>query len=214
MFLFTGQVDLKIFPVLFQSHSSTYRYLLTYGSINVHCSSTFCNVCFPTANNVHLSMEGLSVSPPKNQGIYIFFEFYCLKHSLPGGSMAKCPVFLALEVPIVTNINFLITLSRLLQEKRLWELIKGSPRKKCFVVLSKNSLNYSTVEQIVQTTWNFPSVHKTLLKISIRLSAASALEVTIGLKTVQIQAQLTRNNGIDVSQAFQFSKFLTSGVKL
>ena len=43
--------------------------------------------------------------------------------------------------PIVTNINFLLTISVCCQEKWLWELIKWSPKKKCFDLLS-NSLHY------------------------------------------------------------------------
>ena len=42
--------------------------------------------------------------------------------------------------PIVTNINFLQTISTQCQEIRLWELIKWSPKRKYFDLLS-NSLN-------------------------------------------------------------------------
>ena len=47
---------------------------------------------------------------------------------------------LTLEVQIVTNINFLPMISVHCQEIRLWELIKWSPKRKCFDLLS-NSLN-------------------------------------------------------------------------
>ena len=40
----------------------------------------------------------------------------------------------------MTNINFLLTISIDCQEIRLWELIKWSPKRKCFDLLS-NSLN-------------------------------------------------------------------------
>ena len=43
-------------------------------------------------------------------------------------------------VPIVTNINFLPMISVHCQETRLWELIKWSPKRKYFDLLS-NSLN-------------------------------------------------------------------------
>ena len=49
--------------------------------------------------------------------------------------------YLTLQVPIVTNINFLLTISICYQEKWLWELIKWSPKKKFFDLLP-NSLNY------------------------------------------------------------------------
>ena len=41
---------------------------------------------------------------------------------------------------MVTNINFLLTISIDCQEIRLWELIKWSSKSKCFDLLS-NSLN-------------------------------------------------------------------------
>ena len=41
---------------------------------------------------------------------------------------------------VVTNINFLLTISIQCQEIRLWELIKWSPKRKCYDLLS-NSLN-------------------------------------------------------------------------
>ena len=47
---------------------------------------------------------------------------------------------LTFEVSIVTNINFLLTISIHCQEIRLWELLKWSPKRKCFDLLS-NSLN-------------------------------------------------------------------------
>ena len=47
---------------------------------------------------------------------------------------------LTLWVPMVTNINFLLTMSIHCQEKRLWELIKWSPKWKCIDLLW-NSLN-------------------------------------------------------------------------
>ena len=45
-----------------------------------------------------------------------------------------------LLVPIVTNSNFLLTISIYFHEMRLWELIKWSPKRKYFDLLS-NSLN-------------------------------------------------------------------------
>ena len=45
-----------------------------------------------------------------------------------------------LEVPIVTNVNFLLMISIECQAIRLWELIKWSPKGKCLDLLS-NSLN-------------------------------------------------------------------------
>ena len=45
----------------------------------------------------------------------------------------------------MTNINFLLTISIHCQEIRLWELIKWSPKRKCFDLLS-NSLNLSFKE--------------------------------------------------------------------
>ena len=47
---------------------------------------------------------------------------------------------LTLQVPMVTNINFLQTISIHCQEKRLWELLKWSPKRKCLDLLL-NSLN-------------------------------------------------------------------------
>ena len=47
---------------------------------------------------------------------------------------------LTLEVPVVTKINFLLTISIQCQEIRFWELIKWSPKRKCFDLFS-NSLN-------------------------------------------------------------------------
>ena len=47
---------------------------------------------------------------------------------------------LTLSVPIVTNIDFLPMISLHCQETRWWELIKWSPKRKCFDLLS-NSLN-------------------------------------------------------------------------
>ena len=47
---------------------------------------------------------------------------------------------LTLPVPIVTNSNFLLTISTHCQEIRLRELIKCSPKRKYFDLLS-NSLN-------------------------------------------------------------------------
>ena len=41
---------------------------------------------------------------------------------------------------MVTSINFLLTISIDCQEIRLWELVKSSPKRKCFDFLS-NSLN-------------------------------------------------------------------------
>ena len=45
-----------------------------------------------------------------------------------------------LEVPIVTNVNFLLMISIECQAIRLWELIKWSPKGKCLDLLS-NSLD-------------------------------------------------------------------------
>ena len=47
---------------------------------------------------------------------------------------------LTLWVSIVTNIDFLLTISICCQEKWLWELIKWSSKRKCFDLLL-NSLN-------------------------------------------------------------------------
>ena len=47
---------------------------------------------------------------------------------------------LTLQVPIVTNINFLLTISICCQEKWLWEIIKWSLNRKCFDLFT-NSLN-------------------------------------------------------------------------
>ena len=75
MFLPTGQVDLNFFlPCFNHIHVLTDTCLLTYGSINLHSSSTSFYISFSTANNLHLNMDGLSVSPPKNQGMYIFLD--------------------------------------------------------------------------------------------------------------------------------------------
>ena len=52
----------------------------------------------------------------------------------------RLTALLTLQVPIVANINFLLTISIHCQEIRLWELIKWSPKRKCFDLLS-NSLN-------------------------------------------------------------------------
>ena len=52
----------------------------------------------------------------------------------------KDNIFLNLLVLIVTNMNFLLTIFICCQEKWLWELIKWSPKRKCFVLLLK-SLN-------------------------------------------------------------------------
>ena len=61
---------------------------------------------------------------------------------------------LPLWVPIVTNINFLLPISIHCQEIRLWELIKWSPRRKCFDPLS-NSLNLFFKEMYRDQFWEF-----------------------------------------------------------
>ena len=80
MFLPTGQVDLNFFLPCFnhiQVLTDTYllTYLLTYlWQYKPTLFSTFFHISFSTANKLHLNMEGLSVSPPKNQGMYIFLN--------------------------------------------------------------------------------------------------------------------------------------------
>ena len=54
------------------------------------------------------------------------------------GVLKNCS--LTLQVPMVTNIKFLLTISIHCQEIRLWELLKWSPKRKCLDLLS-NSLN-------------------------------------------------------------------------
>ena len=49
-------------------------------------------------------------------------------------------IYLTLSAPMVTKINFLLTISIPCQEIRLWELMKWSLKRKCFDLLS-NSLN-------------------------------------------------------------------------
>ena len=56
------------------------------------------------------------------------------------GYVTLFAIFLTLQVPTVSNINFLLTISIQCQEIRLWELIKWSPKRKYFDLLS-NSLN-------------------------------------------------------------------------
>ena len=70
------------------------------------------------------------------------------KHSRGDGKTHECASLeivshihvLTLYVPIVTNINFLLTISIHYHEVRLWELRKWSPKRKYFDLLS-NSLN-------------------------------------------------------------------------
>ena len=50
-------------------------------------------------------------------------------------------VSLTLQVPVVTNINFLLTISICCQEKWLWELIKWSLKRKCIDLLSNSQRN-------------------------------------------------------------------------
>ena len=49
---------------------------------------------------------------------------------------------LTLQVPMVTNINFLQTISIPCQEKRLWELLKWSPKRKCLDLLLNSFNNF------------------------------------------------------------------------
>ena len=49
---------------------------------------------------------------------------------------------LTLQVPMVTNINFLQTISIHCQEKRLWELLKWSPKRKCLDLLLNSFNNF------------------------------------------------------------------------
>ena len=59
---------------------------------------------------------------------------------------------LTLQVPIVTNINFLLLMIPIqCQEVRLWELIKWSPKRKCFDLLS-NSLD-SFFKELYRDHW-------------------------------------------------------------
>ena len=55
------------------------------------------------------------------------------------------------KVPIVININFLLTISIQCQEIRLWKLIKWSPHRKCFDLLS-NSLNLFFMKMCIETS--------------------------------------------------------------
>ena len=56
---------------------------------------------------------------------------------LPGATSCSpyLMFLLALFFPTMTNINFLPTISIQCQEIRLWELIKWSPKRKCFDLL-------------------------------------------------------------------------------
>ena len=56
------------------------------------------------------------------------------------GAIDKKVSVLTLEVPMVTNINFLLTISIICQETRLWELKKWSTMRTSLDLLS-NSLN-------------------------------------------------------------------------
>ena len=56
-------------------------------------------------------------------------------------SPASFPGQKKFPVPIVTNINFLPTISIPFQEIRLWEIMKWSLKRKCFDLLW-NSLNW------------------------------------------------------------------------
>ena len=67
---------------------------------------------------------------PGKESLYVFSKFNLLNTDTP----------LTLLVPIVTNSNFLLTISIYFHEMRLWELIKWSPKRKYFDLLS-NSLN-------------------------------------------------------------------------
>ena len=61
----------------------------------------------------------------------------------------------------MTNINFLLTISIQFQEIRLWELIKWSPERKCFNLLS-NSLNSFFKEMYRDQFGEFVHVHWSL----------------------------------------------------
>lgn len=76
MFLPTGQVDLNFFlPCFNHIQVLTDTYLLTYlWQYKPTLFSAFFHISFSTANNLHLNMEGLSVSPPKNQGMCTFLN--------------------------------------------------------------------------------------------------------------------------------------------
>ena len=56
------------------------------------------------------------------------------------GDLQRLLMWFTLKVPVVTNVNFLLTISIQSQDIRLWELIKWSPKGKCLDQLS-NSLN-------------------------------------------------------------------------
>ena len=82
-----------------------------------------------------------------------FFWIHSWNHSLFKERLQKCTLGalyfsgsdhwppLTLYVPIVTNVNLLLTVSIHCQEMRLWELIKWSPKRKCLDLLS-NFLNW------------------------------------------------------------------------
>ena len=72
----------------------------------------------------------------------LIFPVHCNAEFWSLSSKINCLVtfFLTLYVPIVTNSNFLLTISIHYHEMRLWELIKWSPKRKYFDLLS-NSLN-------------------------------------------------------------------------
>ena len=53
-------------------------------------------------------------------------------------TVAEQNLRLTLEVPMVTKINFLVTISIDCQEIRLWELIEWSSKRKCFDLLSNS----------------------------------------------------------------------------
>ena len=76
-----------------------------------------------------------------NVKIFIFVSFIeCLIYMQLAIVYLFYLTFLTLYVPIVSNVNFLLTISIQCQEIRLWELIKWSPKEKCLDLLS-DSLN-------------------------------------------------------------------------
>ena len=75
----------------------------------------------------------------------IFVIFKNAKTSFCNNRIPKIMVrfcYLTLSVPIVTNINFLLTISIRCQDKSLRELVKWSPNRNCYDLLF-NSLNLS-----------------------------------------------------------------------
>ena len=91
----------------------------------------------------------------------------------------------------MTNINFLLTISIQFQEIRLWELIKWSPERKCFNLLS-NSLNSFFKEMYRDQFGEFVHVHWSLKDWH---SIVTYIFLISALRSLKMLKSPSRNSG-------------------